>query len=181
MKAIRENTVTPNTGWYAEVGMGQVVRITAKSVIDMVAFNRADPTEFFDVARTRVYNLNIYPTKSHRLFSKQNNPMMRMVADGYAGTGHHDLQSAHGCPELMLSVLAPLKIQREDLPDPLGLFRHLTIEQASGRITPAPRAPAGPVSVDLQAEIDVIVALVNCPDPRTSPPAADATVTVLAP
>lgn len=181
MKAVREDTVLPNKGWYGEVGKGQIVRITGKSVIDLVAFKRADPTEFFDVARTRVYNLNIYPTRSHRLFSKHNNPMMRIVADGFAGTGHHDLQSAHGCPDLMLSVLAPLKIASEDLPDPLGLFRHLAIERGSGRITHAPKAPAGPVSVDLEAEIDLIVALANCPDARTSPPGAEATVTILTP
>ena len=181
MKPIREDVVPPDRGWLADVAKGQVVRIAARSVIDVIAFNRADPTEYFDVARTRVYNLNIYPTKGQRLFSKHNNPMMRILADGYAGVGHHDLQSAHGCPELMLSVLAPMKIKPEDLPDPLGLFRHMAIEQASGRITPAPRAGSAPVAVDLEAEIDLIVALANCPDPRTSPPGADAVVTLLAP
>jgi uncharacterized protein len=180
MKVVRENTVKPNAGWTVEIDKGQVLRITAKSVVDLVAFSRADSEEFFDTARTRIYNLNIYPTRGHRLFSKQNNPMMRMIADGFAGTGHHDLQSAHGCADLMLSLLAPLNIPKEDLPDPLGLFRHMAIEP-NGRITPAPRAPAASVAVDLEAEIDLFVALANCPDPRTSPPGADAIVTILAP
>lgn len=181
MKTISEQTVRPNTGWYAEVSKGQIVRIAAKSVVDVVAFKRGDPAEFFDVARTRIYNLNIYPTKGHRLFSKQNNPMMRMVADGFAGTGHHDLQSPHGCPQLMLGVLKSLGIAAENLPDPLGLFRHMAIEQKTGRMTPAPRAMSAPATIDLEAEIDVVVALVNCPEAKTSPPGADAVVTVLAP
>ena len=178
MTIISEDTVAPNAGWIAELEAGQVVRITAQSVIDFVAFDRADPSQWFDTARTRVYNLNIFPTEGHRLFSKANNPMMRVLADGFAGTGRHDLQSGHGCPDAMLEVLAPLAIRPEDLPDPLGLFRNFDIDQATGRITPAPTAPAAPASIDLEAEIDLVCALMNCPDPRTSAPGADATITV---
>jgi uncharacterized protein YcgI (DUF1989 family) len=181
MKTISEQTVRPNSGWYAELAKGQILRIAGKSVIDVVAFKRGDTAEFFDVARTRIYNLNIYPTKGHRLFSKQNNPMMRVLADGFAGTGRHDLQSPHGCPQLMLEVLKPLNIAPENLPDPLGLFRHMAIEQKTGRMTPSPRAPAAPAAIELEAEIDLVVALVNCPDPKTSAPGADAVVAVLAP
>jgi uncharacterized protein YcgI (DUF1989 family) len=179
MKVIREDRITPNNGWFAEVDKGQVVRITGQSVIDLVLYNRADRTEWFDVARTRVYNLNIFPTGGHRLFSKHNNPMMRVLADGFTGTGHHDLQSATGCTSAMLEVLKPLGVAVENLPDPLGLFRNMAIDQKTGKITPVPRAPAVPATIELEAEIDLYVALVNCPDATTSPPAADATVTVL--
>jgi len=180
MKIIREDVVQPREGWKAELDRGQVLRITAASVIDLNAFSRADPREFFDVARTRVYNLNIYPTKGHRLFSKQNNPMMRWREDGFAGIGLHDLQCPHGCPDLMIETLAPMDMPDSDLPDPLGLFRNLSIAQ-SGAISLAPKGPDKPVSVDLEAEIDLIVALVNCPDPETSAPGAPATVAILAP
>lgn len=180
MKVIREEKVAPGTGWFAEVDRGQVVRITGQSVIELVAYSRADRSEWFDVARTRVYNLNIFPTRGHRLFSKHNNPMMRMLADGYAGTGHHDLQSATGCPALLLATLTPLGVAAEDLPDPLGLFRNMAIDQRSGEIAPAPRVPAAPAAVEFEAEIDLYLALVNCPDTATSPQAAEATVAVLA-
>lgn len=181
MTIIREDVVAPGAGWIAEVAAGQVLRIAARSVIDFVAYDRADPGQWFDVARTRVYNLNIFPTTGHRLFSKANNPMMRVLADGFAGIGRHDLQSGHGCPGLMLELLAPLAIAPEDLPDPLGLFRNLEIDRSSGRITCAPKGPDGPTAVDLLAETDLTCALVNCPDPRTSAPGADATVTILRP
>ena len=178
MNIVREDIVAPNAGWMADIDAGQVLRIAATSVIDFIAYNRADQNERFDVARTRVYNLNIYPTKGHRLFSKQNNPMMRMVEDGFAGIGTHDLQSSHGCSEAMLEMLAPLGISPEDLPDPLGLFRNIEMEQATGRITPTPLGPKSPVHIDLEAEIDLICALMNCPDPRTSAPGSPATITV---
>ena len=124
MKVIKEETVAPNQGWMADVNQGQILRITAKSVIDFNAFKRADIGEYFDVARTRIYNLNMYPTKGHRLFSKQNNPMMRILEDGFAGIGLHDLQSSHGCADGMLRLLAGLDMTKENLPDPMGLFRN---------------------------------------------------------
>jgi len=180
MKIVREDVVRPDRGWKAELAKGQVLRITGSSVLDFNAFSRADPREFFDVARTRVYNLNIYPTAGHRLFSKQNNPMMRWLSDGFAGIGLHDLQCPHGCPDRMIETLAPMEMPDSDLPDPLGLFRNLAIAQ-SGAMGFAPLGPDAPVSVELEAEIDLICALVNCPDPATSAPGADATVAILAP
>ena len=180
MKVIREDTVAPNRGWMANVDRGQILRITGRSVIDFNAFKRDDTREYFDTARTRIYNLNIYPTRGHRLFSKQNNPMMRILEDGFAGIGLHDLQSGHGCAEAMLELLAPLKMTRESLPDPVGFFRNLDISQ-DGRIRPAPKGPPAPVSIDIEAEIDLICALMNCPAAETSAAGADATVTIFQP
>lgn len=181
MNTVSETTLAPGEGWLGEIEAGQRLRIAAESVIDLVAYNRADPVEYFDTARTRIYNLNIYPTAGQRLFSKQNNPMMRITRDDFAGTGRHDLQSANGCIETMLKTLAPLKIAADDLPDSLGLFRNMAIRQADGAIAPAPLAPPAPATVELEAEIDLVVALVNCPDPKTSPPGKSAAIAVLAP
>jgi uncharacterized protein YcgI (DUF1989 family) len=180
MNVIAEETIAPNKGWLGNVDKGQVLRITGRSVIDFNAFKRDDIKEYFDTARTRIYNLNMYPTTGHRLFSKQNNPMMRLLADGFAGTGLHDLQSGHGCADAMLEVLAPLNMTFEDLPDPMGLFRNLDIAQ-DGRIRPRPKGPPEPVAIDLEAEIDLVCALVNCPAAETSAAGAPCTVTILNP
>ena len=180
MNVIREDTVAPNKGLIADVDKGQILRITAKSVIDFNAFKRDDPKEYFDTARTRIYNLNMYPTKGQMLFSKQNNPMMRILEDGFAGTGLHDLQSSHGCTDAMLQLLGSMDMSMENLPDPMGLFRNLNISQ-DGRIRPAPKGPPEPVSVDLEAEIDLICALINCPASETSAAGAPCTITILQP
>ncbi|MBK18159.1 MAG: hypothetical protein CMM52_04895 [Rhodospirillaceae bacterium] len=180
MNVISEETVSPQNGWTGNVNSGQVLRITGRSVIDFNAFKREDIREFFDTARTRIYNLNLYPTKGHRLFSKQNNPMMRILEDGFAGFGLHDLQSGHGCADGMLSLLAPLEMTFENLPDPMGLFRNLDISQ-EGRIRPKPKGPPEPVSIDLEAEIDLICAIMNCPASETSASGAYATITIFQP
>ena len=181
MKIITEHSIAPGEGWSGNVSQGQVLRLTAKSVVDFIAFKKSDPREYFDVARTRIYNLNIYPTKGQRLFSKQNNPMMRMLEDGFQGIGRHDLQSGHGLRARMLELIAPLGVRSEDLPNPLGFFRNLEIDQHSGAIRNVPLAPPAPVAIDLEAEIDLFVALTNCPDSKTSAPGAPATIAILAP
>jgi uncharacterized protein YcgI (DUF1989 family) len=181
MTASDEITLAPGESWYGTLAAGQTLRVTAESVVDLVAFNAADTAEYFDTARTRIYNLNIYPAKGQRLFSKQNNPMARITRDDFEGIGRHDLQSANACAETMLKALAPLNISADDLPDPLGLFRNMTIRQEDGRITAAPLAPPAPASVDIEAEIDLIVAAVNCPDPKFSAPGKAAVLTILAP
>ena len=114
------------------------------------------------------------------MFSKQNNPMMRVLEDGFAGIGLHDLQSGHGCAEGMLSVLSSLDMNYLDLPDPMGLFRNLDISQ-DGRIRPKPKGPTEPVAIDLEAEINLICAIMNCPASETSASGADATITILQP
>ena len=122
----------------------------------------------------------MYPTAGHRLFSKQNNPMMQIIEDGFSGVGRHDLQSGHGCAEGMLSVLTPLEITYENLPDPLGFFRNLNISR-EGRIRPKPKGPLTDVSIDLKAEINLVCAIMNCPAAETSASGADAFITILQP
>ena len=59
------------------------------------------------------------------------------------------------------------------------------VYQGGSDVMLAPTAPivarSADHGIDLEAEIDVVVALVNCPEAKTSPPGADAVVTVLAP
>ena len=79
MNVNNEAAVSPQKGWMGNVDQGQILRISGRSVIDFNAFKREDIREYFDTARTRIYNLNMYPTAGHRLFSKQNNPMMPLA------------------------------------------------------------------------------------------------------
>ena len=169
MTLLSEMVIKPNNGWMGRVNAGQILRITGRSMIDFNCFKFNNLKEYFDTARTRIYNLNLYPTAGHRLFSKQNNPMMKFITDGFSGVGKHDLQSSQGCPSLMLQTIDSLReFNEENLPDPLGLFRNINIE-SNGFLKPAPKEPPHPVNIDLEAEIDLICALVNCPASKLSP------------
>lgn len=210
MTIITEYTAPPNTGWAGHMKKGQVLRLTAKTIIDFVAFNANDMAERFDQARTRVYNLNIYLTEGQKLFSKYNNHMMTMIRDGFKGTGTHDLQFGmcgrdrhkraaaegrlgeylhgnvlelpdHGCAENLAHALAPHGVPYEDIPSPLNLFQNMQIDQATGAMTRTQVRPETPVDVEFLAEMDLLVAFSACPDLASPTGGREVTVVVIEP
>lgn len=194
MNIIQEADVAPNSGWGGEMTKGQVLRITAETIVDFVCLNRDNLTERFDQARTKVYNMKIWIGEGDQLFSKLNNPMMTMLTNQFAGTGTHDLQEGmcsgpryalaaaegrmnqyhhgeaigvpdHGCWENLQSALCDdYGVAREDIPSPLNVFQNMKIDLESGEMQHTPVRPAEPVYVDLRAEMNLVVATSACPD-----------------
>jgi uncharacterized protein YcgI (DUF1989 family) len=193
MKTIADIELVTNTGWACALDKGQVLRITGMTGVAVVCFNAHDLKERFDQARTKVYNMRIWMSAGEQLFSKLNNPMMTMVADGFAAEGRHDLQygmtsrdvlaraaregfparwahlkgravPGHGCLENLASALQRWGIAAHEIPMPLNLFQHTEIDTASGAIRPLPVRPSRPVAVDLRAEMDLVVAVSACLD-----------------
>jgi len=210
MKVIREDIVASNTGWAAMIDKGDVLRVTAMTGVSLICFNAADLSERFDQARTKVYNMRIWIGEGEQLYSKLNNPMMTMAADGFAPLGRHDLQFgmtsgqilataaregrparwAHlrgrnvpeqGCHENLVAALAPWKIAAHDIPMPLNLFQHSEIDTATGFIRASVLRPEKPVSVDLRAEMDLVVAVSACLDLEAPASGSDVGVAVLRP
>ncbi len=193
MNIVTTHTAPPNTGWAAHMKTGEVLRLTAMTIIDFVAFNADDVRERFDQARTKVYNMKIFVTEGDKLFSKLNNPMMTMIVDGFKATGSHDLQFGmcgrsrhkrareegrlgeylhggaievpdHGCAENLTAALAPFGIPYNDIPSPLNLFQNMEIDSATGAMRRTQVRPAAPVDVEFVAGMDLVVAFSACPD-----------------
>lgn len=193
MKTIADKELATNTGWARALAKGEVLRVTGMTGVAVVCFNAHDLKERFDQARTKVYNMRIWMSAGEQLFSKLNNPMMTMVADGFAAEGRHDLQYGmtsrevltigakdgvpgrwahlkgkavpdHGCLENLATALAPWSIATHEIPMPLNLFQHTEIDTASGAIRPSSLRPAEPVAVELRAETDLVVAVSACLD-----------------
>lgn len=165
-----EMELTPGRAWAGEMQAGEILRLTATSGASLVCFNRADLTERFDQARTKVYNMKLWLEPGDKLFSKLNNPMMRVVADGFAPTGRHDLQlgMCQSCAAGLAEALAPWKIAAHVIPMPLNAFMHADIDTASGAIVPTSIRPAAPATLELAAEMDLVVAVAACPDERAA-------------
>jgi uncharacterized protein YcgI (DUF1989 family) len=192
MKKIREEHVPYNTGWSAEMKKGQVIRITATTTVDLVAFNLHKLTERFDQARTKVYNMKIFISTGDKLMGRANQHMMTIVEDGYKD-GTHDLQKGmcsgyrfqlakqegrlgeyypreikeipdHGCWENLSKALAPYNIAPEDIPSPLNLNQTMKIDGVTGKMEHTQIRPKPGTYVDLRAEMDLLVAFSACPD-----------------
>jgi uncharacterized protein YcgI (DUF1989 family) len=193
MSAVREIELLPGAAWAGAVKRGHCLRVKGMTGASLVCFNAADLTERFDQARTKVYNMRIWMSAGEQLYSKLNNPMMTMTADGFAPEGRHDLQYgmtsrtvlvtatregrparwAHlegktvpgrGTLEALAEALKPWGIAEHDMPMPLNLFHHTVIDTATGVIGPSPVRPVAPVAVDLRTEMDLVVALAACLD-----------------
>lgn len=208
MRTIADIELATNTGWSCALEKGQVLRVTAMTGVAVVCFNAHDLKERFDQARTKVYNMRIWMSAGERLFSKLNNPMMTMVADGFAAEGRHDLQygmtsrevmavaardgapgrwahlkgkavPSHGCLENLAAALQPWGIAAHEVPMPLNLFQHTEIDTTSGAIRPLPVRPTRPVAVDLRAEMDLVVAVSACLDLEAPAPGRPVRISIV--
>lgn len=192
MNIVSDETAPRNTGWAGEMKRGQVLRLTARTIIDFVALDAADPSETFDQAPTKEENGCIYLRRGHRMMSRSGLALMTLIADGFEGLGTHDMQFGmcgrarharaarenrlgeylhanitlpdHGCAENLTGALAPYGIPYEDIPSPVNLFQNMAIDQRTGRMKRTRIRPAAPVPVELRAERDLIVAFSACPD-----------------
>jgi uncharacterized protein YcgI (DUF1989 family) len=91
MAVLERRVVGKNSGAAFEIKRGQRLRIAGKSIVDFVAFNRADLNERLDQARTKTNQAKIFITTGDVLYSKRNNPMLTIVEDTFK-EGRHDLQ-----------------------------------------------------------------------------------------
>ncbi len=107
MKVMRADEVPDGNPWVARMRRGEVLRLTARSIVSLVCFNADDLSERFDQARTKVYNMAVWAGAGDKLYSKLNNPMMAFRSDGFAGHGRHDLQLGFGAAARLAGLPAP--------------------------------------------------------------------------
>ncbi|KAG6997846.1 hypothetical protein G7Y79_00037g073640 [Physcia stellaris] len=166
---------------------GQRIRIynpSGSQVVDFFAFSpptvdrssdasSSEQLEFLSVAQTRVSNLRLIPQPNDVLFSNLRRPMFTITEDTWIeGGGKHDTLIP-ACDEIRYRNLG---VKFPSDPDPgeghrscaTNLEEELSPEQdravKSGKIQIA--APCGPKggSVELRAEMDVLVIMSACPN-----------------
>ena len=134
MNLLSEMTIGYNTGAAFELTRGQVIRVQGKTTADIVAFNADNLRERFDQARTKVLQGTIFVTEGHTLYSKLNQPMLKIVADSL-DIGQHDIEfgmcSASGYERYrgdlyeVYGVKEKFGVEREDIPRH-GCWENLT-------------------------------------------------------
>lgn len=142
-RIVYQATIPHNRGLAFEVARGQHLRVFGTTIADFVAFNRHDLRERFDQARTKTYNSKIWLSTGDVLMTKRNNPLLRIVADLYAGQGTHDLQKGmcsgprfqRAAAEGRLAEYYNRPLRPEDLPDH-GCWENLSTALAPYGIDP---------------------------------------------
>ena len=193
MKIIEEYLAPKNTGWATEMKVGQVLRLTARTIIDFVAFDGSDYGEAFDQAPTKEANRSIYLKRGHQMLSRRGVPLMRVLTDEFDGIGTHDMQFGmcgrsrhkraqeegrlgeylhgkdmelpdHGCTENLTWALEPWGIPYENIPSPVNFFQNMEIDQKTGCMKRTQIRPEKPVKIELQAERVLLVGFSAGPD-----------------
>jgi uncharacterized protein YcgI (DUF1989 family) len=189
-RTLIDEVMPPKTGKALMLKRGQRLRITdleGKQVCDVAVFNAENPREKLSTSYSRTrypmkhageYIPRDHLTEGDTLMSTLCRPLMTIVKETADIKGVHDTHHRmcnrylyetngygprDGCQEIMAGVMAPYGIASEDLPDTFDLNMNFVHDCAAGRWwIKEPVNKAGDY-VELQAEMDVLVGLSNCP------------------
>jgi len=180
--AVTETILIPPMSAEAfHVYAGQTIRIIDSEggqPGDFVAFRADDFSVRFSQARSRVENGRVRVTADDRLWTNAFPPevMFSITGDTF---GIHDLLyppccrhalknrfsvSRDGCQEKLAAALGAWGILPQQVPDPLNIFFHVTVDEG-GRMAVVPPASRAGDAIELTACMDCLVAVSTCSVP----------------
>jgi hypothetical protein len=166
--------------WAHVVKAGQILRIIdlgGNQAVDFLVYNAHDTAERYSAADTITAQGNIFVTTGTQLLSNEGRALMTVLSDT---VGRHDTLGGacscesnsvrfgldkkwqHACVENFLAALIPYGMGKRDLVSNINFFMNVpvsgdgTLEIVDGISDP------GSI-VELRAEMDVLVAISNCP------------------
>ncbi len=162
---------------------GQVVRILdmeGNQAADTIFYNANDPSERYSAFNTIREQGNIYLSAGTTLVSNDGNPMLDIIADT---CGRHDTlggacatesntvryalekKSMHACRDSWLLALAEnpqYGMDKRDIPENINFFMNVPVTPEGGLTFEDGISDAGKY-VELQARMDIIILVSNCP------------------
>jgi uncharacterized protein len=177
------DTVVPaGEPWMGVVRAGQLFRIVdleGNQAVDTLFYNATDTHEHYSAQDTIQAQGNIYLTTGSTLLSNRGRALLKIVADT---CGRHDTlggacsaesntvryaldkRHMHSCRDSFLLALArhDQGMSKRDLPSNINFFMNVPVTPAGGLIFADGISAAGR-HVDLQASMDVLVLISNCP------------------
>jgi uncharacterized protein len=172
--------------WAKLVTQGQVFRIVdleGNQAVDTLFFNAAHSVERYSATDTIRRQSMLYLTTGSRLYSNYGNIMLTIIADtcgqhdtlggacaAESNTVRYALQKfpMHSCRDNFLHALAHepicenLGMSKRDLPSNINFFMNVPVSEDGGLdFVDGVSAPGK--YVEMQAEMDVVVLISNCP------------------
>jgi urea carboxylase-associated protein 1 len=178
-----KNEVVPaGEPWLGVLKAGQTFRIVdmeGNQAVDSLFYNASDSEERYSANATIRAQGNIYLSTGSKLLSNRGNTLLSIVADT---CGRHDTlggacsaesntvryalekRSMHSCRDSFLKALANSRygLGKRDLSSNINFFMNVPVTP-SGELTFAAGISAAGRYVELQAEMDVLVLISNCP------------------
>ncbi len=177
---ILEDSVVPaGAPWSARLARGERLRLIdleGQQAIDFLCFNAADPAERYHAANTIKIPCNIFLGQGSVLRSSLARPMMTIVEDT---CGRHDTifgccsfevdrvrygkTNSECCQRNFERALAAQGIGPEHIVPNVNFFMYVPVAPDGAAMIVESLSKPGDY-VDLRAEMDLVVALSNCPE-----------------
>ena len=170
--------IKPQSGTAFTMQKGQVVRIVdveGEQVSDLVCFSQADRQEVISSGHTTDYNGKLFLSSGDVLFSNCSNPMLTIIDDRvgehmmlFAPCSQKMFQRSYGiseyhpnCLDNFVTNLKRYDIRAAQIPIPLNIFMNIDITD-DGKIEILPPLSKAGDTIDLRAEMDLIVGVTAC-------------------
>ena len=177
---VHDEIVPARSPWLHRVAAGQTLRIVdveGNQAVDFLLYCAADDAERYSAQDTVAAQGNLFLRAGSVLRSNEGRPMMTIAAtsveyhDTIGGAcscesntlryGHHT-KAQHACVENFLEANLREGRGKRDMVSNLNFFMNVPVEE-DGALGIVDGISAPGLTVDLHAEMDVIVAVSNCP------------------
>ncbi|MGB3796285.1 MAG: urea amidolyase associated protein UAAP2 [Alteraurantiacibacter sp.] len=177
---VHDEIVPANAPWLHHVAAGQTLRIVdveGNQAVDFLLYSEADDAERYSSQDTVAAQGNLYLREGSVLRSSEGRAMMTITGsaverhDTIGGAcscesntlryGHHT-KSQHACVENFLEANLTQERGKRDMVPNINFFMNVPVEQ-DGSLGIVDGISSPGLTVDLRAEMDVIVVVSNCP------------------
>ncbi|MCT2399541.1 urea amidolyase associated protein UAAP2 [Novosphingobium mangrovi (ex Huang et al. 2023)] len=177
---IHDEIVPARAPWLHHIAAGQTLRIIdleGNQAVDFLLYSAEDDAERYSAQDTVSAQGNLFLRSGTILRSNEGRPMMTIAAtsvayhDTIGGAcscesntlryGHHT-KAQHACVENFLEANLTEGRGKRDIVSNINFFMNVPVEQ-DGSLGIVDGISAPGLSVDLHAEMDVIVVVSNCP------------------
>jgi urea carboxylase-associated protein 1 len=177
---VHDEIVPARAPWLHHVAAGQTLRIVdleGNQAVDFLLYSAADDAERYSAQDTVSAQANLFLRTGTVLRSNEGRPMMTIVGtsveyhDTIGGAcscesntlryGHHT-KSQHACVENFLEANLIEGRGKRDMVPNINFFMNVPVEE-DGALGIVDGISAPGLTVDLRADIDVIVVASNCP------------------
>ncbi len=186
-RVIATETIAGGWYWWTQLRQGEVLRIAqthGPASVALVCWNAKDTSERLNLPDTVKVQWDTRVQKGRVLFSDMGRVLLSVIEDSSGGA--HDVllggstaaANAEKYPGVttrntrdnLVLAAGKLGLSRRDLPMALTLFAPVRVMDDDGSFAWQPQLLNGSDYVELRAEMDLLVALSNCPHPLDPAP-----------
>jgi len=179
-KATYNQVLPARRPWMQLIKKGQILRIVdlgGNQAVDVLVYSAADTSDRYSAPDTIRMQGNIFITTGTKLYSSDGNVLMTVLNDT---CGKHDTSGGacsresnsvrygldkkwlHACVENYLYALKDYNMGKRDLVSNINFFMNVPVSE-DGTLQIVDGISEAGSTVDLQAEMDVLFLISNCP------------------